>query len=152
MKLKNLEIVSHKYSAQKLLTNLRINIVGEDIDEFKAPSFVEALKRLQGLRVIELNPICHEADIFLCKRLGPYLLSLTELDHVPRITLAKRERRLLDHLQGGFRQLAVMLEQRNKDHLLPDPPRDSLFLLGEEIRSLIRFADTIPLHVTIPDS
>lgn len=152
MKLKSLEIFSHKYSAQKFLTNLRINIVGEDIDEFKAPSFVEALKRLQGLRAIELNPIRHEANIFLCKRLGLYLLSLTELDHVPQITLAKRERRLLDHLQGDFRQFAAMSEQTNKDYLLPDPPRDNFFLVGEETRSLIRFLDTIPLHVIIPDS
>ncbi|KAL2043602.1 hypothetical protein N7G274_003909 [Stereocaulon virgatum] len=138
MRLARLRDLSFIHPAQKFLTNLRINIVGRDIEEFKDPSFAEALKRLQGLKTIELNPIRYEADVLLCNRLGPYLLSLTELDHVPNITLAKQERRLWGAVREDFRQFTTVLQQRNKNHSLSNMPKDKLFLLEEEVRGLIR--------------
>jgi hypothetical protein len=152
MRLARLRDLSLTHPAQRFLTNLRTNIVGRDIDEFKDPSFAEALKRLQGLKTIELNPIRYEADVLLCKRLGPYLLSLTELDHVPNITLAKRERRLWEAVREDFHQFTTVLQQRNENHSRSNMPEDNLFWLEEEVRALIRFVYTISIDAATSNS
>lgn len=152
MRLARLRDLSFSHPAQKFLTNLRINIVGKDIDEFKDPSFAEALKRLQGLKTIELNPIRYEADVLLCERLGPYLLSLTELDHIPNITLAKQERKLEEAVREDLRQFTTVLQQRNKNHSLFNMPKDNLSVLEEEVRGLIRSVYTMSIDAATSNS
>ena len=145
-----LETISLKTSAQERLARLRINIIGQDIDEFRQTCFIKAVERLHGLQVMELNPVNYEADL-LCKRLVPYLLCLPELDHVPKIAIATRGRKLREHLQDDFDRLAIMLHQRNEAYLHPKIPCDTLSLLADEVRNLIRFAGTTPLRLSNPN-
>ena len=120
MPLQGLYGLSCRFLAQNYLSHIRINVVGSQIREFESPCFLSAFTRLRALKVVEINPITHQADIFVCYELGQYLLRLPELDHVACLTLASPERKIREKLRAGFARLASKLLVRNKEWLLRD--------------------------------
>lgn len=83
--------------------------------------FRDPLAKLRGLRVVELMSISSKADVFLCGKLVPHLLSLEELGHVSVISITWGERRIGEDVRMEFAKVDGLLEERNKKFLAERP-------------------------------
>ena len=101
--------------AQGFLTHLRIVVIWDRMFEFAELGLRTALKRLHMLRVVEISTDL-TAVLFVCRELGPYLLSLEELSRVPKITMRLSEiqkEHMEPNIQEELSQFKLLLRERN---------------------------------------
>ena len=91
--------------------------------EFSDPSFRKLLRRLRVLKRVEVITDT-DGGLFMCKELGPYLLSLEELRHVPEVdwVMPETARCCPDpDAQEELDHFILMLRERDNDWVWSGP-------------------------------